>query len=195
MKKVIWFDTETTGVTEACDLVQIAGIIVIDGVVKEEFDIKSRPFKDTVIFDEALKVTQKTKDEIFNYPDPKKSYTKFKNILLKYVNKFDKNDKFWIAGHNINFDFNMLVKWALKNNDKYLGSLISYKDHFDTLSTVKALKFVDKFPKTQNNKLVTLAEALNISFEGMAHDALFDVKATRKLGLYLLRLLSNIKMI
>ncbi len=191
--KTLWFDTETTGVTESCDLFQIAGMIIIDGKIMEEFNITSRPFDDTEIFDEALKVTEKTKEEIMGYQLAGTAYKEFKDILLKYINPYNKADKLWIAGHNIAFDFNFLVRWSRKNKDKYLGSLISYKDQFCTLRTVQALKFIGKFPETKDNKLVTLAESLGISFEGMAHDALFDIRATRLLGLKLLKKLNTIK--
>ena len=191
-KKILWFDTETTGVEKECDLFQIAGIIVINGIVTEEFDIKSRPFDDTLICKEALEVTKVTESEILNYKPANEAYEEFKTILLKYIDPYNRNDKFWLGGHNIGFDFDFLVRWSKKNNDKFLGSLVSYKDHFCTLKVVQALKFINKFKHTENNKLEILAKALNISFDGMAHDALFDVRVTRLLGIELLKKLNTI---
>lgn len=181
-RKRLFFDVETTGLdSKKCAIVQIAGIIEINGEITEEFNICMKPFKDAEISEEALTVIGKTKDEIFKEQSQNDAYLQFKKICLKHVNKYDKNDKLTIVAHNISFDFNFIVEWSKKCGDKFLGSFISYKNQFCTLKTTQALKIVDIFPSTENNKLVTLCEKLNISFEGMAHDALFDIRATYKL--------------
>ena len=50
MKKLLYFDTETTGLDPVRNgIIQIAGIIVIDGEVKEEFNIKMQPHENDEI--------------------------------------------------------------------------------------------------------------------------------------------------
>ena len=42
--KLLWLDVETTGLNkEKCDIIQIAGIVVIDGEEKERFNFKCQP--------------------------------------------------------------------------------------------------------------------------------------------------------
>lgn len=190
--KILWLDTETTGVDKECDLFQIAGIIEIDGVVKEEFDITSKPFADTKISKEALMITGKTLDEIMSYQEPILAKQQFTNILSKYVDKFDKNDKFILAGHNIQYDFDKTLQWFNKTGDKYFGSWFSYKQTFCTLSTIKAFQVAGVFQITENSKLITIAEKLRIPLD-FAHNALFDIHATREIGNRLLSAIKKLK--
>jgi len=46
MSKVLWLDTETTGLSEKSCIVQVAAIIVMDGKEKERFNINMRPAKE-----------------------------------------------------------------------------------------------------------------------------------------------------
>lgn len=190
MQKILWIDTETTGLTANSYPFQFAGIIEIDGEIKEEFDVKCRPFPGTDISEDALKVTGKTIDEIMAYQNPEDAHQQLLSIFSKHINKFDKSDKFIIAGHNIPFDFEMIIKWFKKCGDPYLGSWVNYKLNFDTLAVIKALQVVAKFPITENNKLDTIAKELNISLE-FAHDAMFDIKATMEIGHKLFEILKN----
>ena len=42
--KILWLDTETTGLnTDKCDLIQLAGIVIIDGEEKERFNFYCQP--------------------------------------------------------------------------------------------------------------------------------------------------------
>jgi len=192
MKKVLYFDVETTGLDALrCSIVQLAGIIDVDGVEKERFNIFMRPFENSEISQEALNVIGKTKEEINSYGCPKKGYNKFKEICLKYVNKFDGKDKLCLVGHNLSFDFDFLVKHAQKCDDRYLGSFISFMDHLCTLKTVQTLKFVDRFPPTKNNKLNTLCEECKIELGDGAHNAFNDVIATKKLAEKLKKILEK----
>jgi len=191
MQKILWLDTETTGITANSYPFQFAGIIEIDGVIKDQFDIKCRPFPGSDISEEALQVTGKTLAEIMAYPAPEAAHKQLVALFGKYIDKFDKNDKFIIAGHNVPFDFEMVLKWFKKCGDPYFGSWVHYKINFDTLAVIKALQVVGRFPITENNKLETIAKELQVSLE-FAHDALFDIKATMEIGHKLFKILKNI---
>ena len=59
--KLHFFDLETTGLDEEkCAIVQIGGIIEINGKVVEEFKISMRPHAGALIQEEALKKIGKT---------------------------------------------------------------------------------------------------------------------------------------
>ena len=51
--KILYLDTETTGITANSAVIQFAGIIEIDGEVKEEFNIRCKPHKDADISEKA----------------------------------------------------------------------------------------------------------------------------------------------
>lgn len=86
----------------------------------------------------------------------------FTQILGKYVDKYNKNDKFTVVGHNVKFDLDMLRNWAYRCNEKFIASYIDFKNEFDTLAFTKCLKILGRLPQTENNKLETLCEAFQI---------------------------------
>lgn len=182
--KLLYLDTETTGVKYQSTIIQIAAIIEIDGEVKESINLFCAPFEDSDISEEALAVTGKTREEIFRYDNPLVVCEMFTSILGKYVDKYDKNDKFAVVGHNIKFDLDMLRNWAFRCGEKFIASYIDFKADFDTLAYVKCLKILGRLPETLDNKLTTVCEACGISLEN-AHDAMADIEATRNLFLYL----------
>lgn len=182
--KRLFFDIETTGTSAQATIVQISGFIEIDGEIAETFDITSAPFPDSEINPEALKVTGLTLEVINSYQDPKEACKQLISIFDKYIDKYDKEDKFDIIGHNVKFDIEKLYYWAKRNGEKYLGSYLNYKRIFDTLAFTQCLKVIGRLLETENNKLSTLCAAYNIRLEN-AHNALADIEATRKLFYYL----------
>ena len=143
VEKILYFDVETTGLDEkVCEIVQIAGIIEIDGEIKEKFNLLMKPTPNAKITEESLEVIGKTKEELLSYPPQIIVYDKFKKILESYVNKYDKTDKLKLVGHNVGFDFNFLLAWSKRMEDKYIGSLVSYKEQFCTFRVIQAMKFL-----------------------------------------------------
>lgn len=194
-EKILFFDVETTGLDALrCDIVQFAGIIEIDGKVVEEINILMKPRPDAIISDKALEVIGKTRREIFSHElSQKEAYDFLLSIFKKYIDKYDKNDKFKLVGHNIDFDFRFFLEWAKKCDDKYVGSWIDYKKQFCTFKVLQALRFIDgieNHEKLMSNKLTDICEFLDIELKN-AHDAMSDIKATRELYNYQKRLLKR----
>src|SRR3712207_7527560 len=75
------------------------------------------PFPDSDISEEALAVTKLTREEIFRFDSPQVTCEIFTQILGKYVDKYNKNDKFTVVGHNVKFDLDMLRNWAYRCNE------------------------------------------------------------------------------
>ena len=101
MEKLFFYDLETTGLKFWKNGIhQISGSIVINGEIKESFDFKVRPNESSIIDDEALKIGNVTKEQIMAYPSMKEVYSKLIVLLSKYVDKFDKKDKFHLVGYN-----------------------------------------------------------------------------------------------
>lgn len=182
MSKVLYLDTETTGLTTNSAIIQIAGIIEIDGVVKEEFNIKCRPHENAEVSKDALEVTKLTLEEINKYQAPEDALKELETIFAKYCDKYNREDKFILVGHNVKFDLKMLNSFFIRLGNNYLGSWISFKKIFDTLAVIQAMQIIKIIPEMENNKLGTLSEYFKIELGDNAHDALADIKATRKLS-------------
>lgn len=180
--KVIYFDVETTGKDAVKnDIIQLAGIIEIDGEIKETFNLKMQPFDYENIVPEALEVNHTTLEELKGYQTPSEAYKSFVRLLGRYVNKFDSRDKFYPAGFNVRFDVDFLKEWFSKNGDVYYGSWFNYK-LIDPLPVLHMMEYCGKI-SLMNYKLSTVCEHLNIAID--AHDALSDITATRDLITYI----------
>jgi DNA polymerase-3 subunit epsilon len=174
--KVFWLDTETTGLSFfKHDIHQLAGLIVIDGKIVEEFNYNIKPFSFENIEPDALKVSGVTVEQLKTYQDPKNVHLVLIKMMEKYCNKFDKDDKFSLAGQNVPFDANMLKGFFQKCGDKFYGSWFNY-DYIDLRALTAILKFAGLLP-VENLKLETIAKHLGIEYN--AHDALSDIKCTR----------------
>ena len=179
--KLFYFDCETTGVdSEKNAIIQMSGIVEINGEEKERFNIKTRPFEDAVIEEGALKVTNTTKEEILAYPKYQKGYEQLIEILSKYVDKFNKYDKFFFVAYNAHFDVAFLRQFFLRCNDKYYGSWF-WSNAIDVM-VLATLFLMHERSRMPNFQLMTVAKQLNIDLENVqAHDALEDIIVTKKI--------------
>lgn len=176
--KILYFDTETSGLNpDQNDILSIGGIIEIDGVVKEEFYFEVQPFNYETLVPQALEVNGFTVDKIKTFESPQAVHKKLVTLFSKYVNKYNKADKFTCVGHNVAFDMGFLNAFFRKNNDKYLGSFLDYHT-LDTMILLNFLKY-NKRLVLDNVKLVTACKHFGIELD--AHNALNDIRATRDL--------------
>lgn len=174
--KVLYFDTETTGLDpKRQDIIQIAGIIEIDGNIEEEFMFTCQPFSYENISPAALNVHGYTEEDLKKFESPQKMYIDLKKIFSKYIDKYNRNDKFVPAGQNVKFDIDFLSEFFKKNDDQYFGSWMQWQS-IDLLSLTTILKYLGKID-VANFKLETIADAFGIKFN--AHDALEDIRTTR----------------
>ena len=166
MRKILYIDSETGGTNpEKSALIQLSGIIEIDGIEKEKFNFYIKPFENSEVNEEALQVQNRTFEELKED---------------KYVNKYDKSDKFLVSGFNVNFDVNMLKAFFVRNHNPFLFSYIESPTFaLDPMLIITFLQMANIIPKLENNKLGTLCKYFNIDFQ--AHDSLEDIVATKKL--------------
>jgi DNA polymerase-3 subunit epsilon len=176
--KIIYLDTETTGLNpEMHDVIQVAGIIEIDGIVKAEFDFKCQPHSFNNCEPSALKIHGFNLEQLRSFPLPRKSLKDLKAVWKKYVDPFDRKDKFMACGQNIDFDIRFLDSWFKKCGDTYFWAWIHYQK-LDLLSASFLLQQAGIVAKTENFKLGTVCEAMDVPLND-AHNALADVRATR----------------
>lgn len=180
MSKLFFYDLETTGTNPGRHGIhQISGEIVIDGKSVETFDFKVQPNPKAQIEDAALAVGGVTREQIMAYPPMGQVYTQLVTMLAKYVNKYDKTDKFHLVGYNNRgFDDNFFRGFFLQNGDNYFGSWF-WADSIDVL--VLASTFLaDRRADLPNFKLATVADFLGIdTTAGKLHDASFDIYVTK----------------
>lgn len=183
--KELWIDVETTGLNPHKNFVhQIAGMIVIDDKVEEEFDFKVKPPRGTILNKVALQIGNVTPEILEAYPTHDEVYAKLMEMFSKYINKYDKEDKFTFHGYNCHFDVGFMRSFFTANADNYYGSWI-WSNNVDIMVLAgQALR--DERHKMKNFKLVTVMEYLGIDPRGVgAHDAMTDIWGTRDIYLKL----------
>lgn len=181
MLKFLWFDIESTGLYPIIhDVIQVAGKIIIGNEVKEEFDLLCHPFSYNNINDKALQVNGRTLEEIKTFPDPGTVYRKVKAYFDKYIDAYDRNDKFIACGQNVRFDMDFMSEFFKKNKDNYFFSYVQAAP-LDTMTMAVMLEVKLGKKIFKNYKLETLCDVLGISLD-TAHNALHDIEATRQVA-------------
>ena len=189
MNKLLFIDVETTGLDpEINGVIQIAGIIELNDWVMngkkepilQEFDFQCNVHEGDEFDPQALLVTGKTLDDIFNYDPAKVIHAKLTKELGKYVNPYNKKDKYFFVAYNAGFDMDFLGSWFKKCGDKYgIGSWCWFP-YVDIMTL--AMQYIgDGRASMLNFKLSTVAEKLGLKLdEADLHDALYDIRLARR---------------
>ncbi len=176
-KKAFWFDVESTGLDgQKNDIIQLGGLIEINGKLEGECNFTCQPFDYTTINAKALEINKLTVAKLKEFPTPQETYHRLTKLLDNYVDKYNREDKFSPAGYNVAFDVNFLKNFFLKNNNKYYGAYFDY--HMINVDSLLYLFDYKGIIKLENYKLVTVAKHFGIELD--AHDAHSDIKATRQ---------------
>ena len=181
MNKIIFIDTETGGVNpEKAALIQLSGIIRIDKKDVEKFNFYIKPFENSEVTEKALEVQGRTLEELKTdkYVEEKEVYKQFINLLDKYIDKYDRTDKFIVAGYNVRFDVDILKAFFQRHGNNFLFSYLD-SSMLDPLYSIRLLQIAEVLPVLENNKLETWCKHFGIEFS--AHDSLEDIEATKKL--------------
>lgn len=181
MNKIIFIDTETGGVNpEKAALIQLSGIIRIDKKDVEKFNFYIKPFENSEVTEKALEIQGRTLEELKTdkYVEEKEVYKQFINLLDKYIDKYDRTDKFIVAGYNVRFDVDMLKAFFQRHGNNFLFSYLD-SSMLDPLYSIRLLQTAEILPVLENNKLETWCKHFGIELK--AHDSLEDVEATKKL--------------
>jgi DNA polymerase-3 subunit epsilon len=177
--KTIFFDVETSGVDDKTNgILQLAGMVVFDENVIEDFNYVMKPFPGQIIEDGALEANKITRSQIEGFADPFDCHLQFTKMLNKYVDRFDRSDKITLVGYNSRFDDGFLREWFKKCHDKYYGSYFFWPAI--DVSNMVAVKYRKVRSQFKDFKLMTVAKKLKIEIdESKAHDAEYDTLITK----------------
>jgi DNA polymerase III subunit epsilon len=180
MIKTLYFDLETTGLDEKKNsIIQFGAIVEYDGVEVERFETKFQPFDDAEVDEQSLEYHGVSFDDILGYQSFEDGFLEVLSFFNRHIDKFDKTDKFWIAGYNIPFDIKFLSEFFVRGGERYgLGSYINWR-FIDPFPMIHIMAWKGKL-KLPNHKLGTVCEAFKIPLKD-AHDAMSDIEATRSL--------------
>jgi len=184
--KELWVDTETTGLLPGIHGVyQVAGKIIISGEVKDEFNLLTRPLPGSKISSKAEETAHYTIEEMIKFPKPHIQLSKLNGLLGKYVDKYNRDDKFIMYGYNVRFDYDHLRAWYEALGDKYIGSFIFFPPV--DIMNLAAWKLRNIRNQLDNFKLPTVAQFLGVTGmdDNQDHDALYDITITREVYLKL----------
>ncbi len=174
--KLLFLDTETTGTDLHKHCVhQLSGAIIIDNKIQEIFDIKFRPREDVEIDPEAINACNLTKEELLSRElSYEQGYQCFLKILDKYINKYDKTDKFFLLGYNVHFDKDFTYNLFVDNNNNYWFSYI-WGNHIDVM-VIATTYLMNQRQLMKDFKQGTVAKYLGFKIDDeKLHDALFDI--------------------
>lgn len=180
MSKILFLDLETTGLNpRKHGVIQLGGIVEIDGKIEDEFSFSVKPFPGDAVDQEALNVNKITAEEIEKFSKPFDVYQQFIEILGRYVDKFNKKDKFFLVGYNVRFDAEFLRSWFKKASDNYFGSRF-FTPYLDVMS-MAGLALMSERPGMKDFKLSSVGPHFAKIDESQLHDATYDIRVTREI--------------
>ncbi len=164
MKK-LWLDVETTGLDSKNNgIIQLA---CIKDDTNEKFSINIKPFTDCVYDKGAEDIHGKSEKDISKYMCEA-------DAILQFTKFLGKDGQYSIAGYNSRFDQDFIIALFKRHKQYSFWDFFNYYD-VDVFALVKILDL----NSNKTKKLEAMCKEFGIKFT--AHDAIEDIKATRKL--------------
>jgi len=186
MKKLMFLDTETTGLYPfKHSPYDISGIIEVGGEVKESFSIQCKPLRFDNITQEALDANGMTIEKLENLQLTQKGYKELLAIWDGTVDKYNTDDKMVVIGHNVDFDIRMLNGWFKNLDNNFFYSYVN-RYAVDTFEIAKWLLVRGLIPQNiENLQLETLCRHFKLIDDiddGNFHkSALYDIEMNKKI--------------
>ena len=189
-RKILAFDTETTDKEKTtCGLVTLSGAIIIDDVVKEYFDFRCCPQDGVTVSKGAFEVTGINIGECYTWMSTEDMMTKhFHPMLLKYVDKYSKGDKFFPLAYNGNFDLEVMAGTYRRMGDKYGFGTYQNWTLLDPVIAINSM-VANGDLVVENRQLGTICKAWGIDIE--AHNSLSDIQATLRVAMKTMKVAKN----
>ena len=178
----VFLDCETGGVDAKTDaLLQVAGEVVVNGVVAEEFNYHMRPMPGKKVSASAQKVNGLTEEKIQTFADPTVAFLAFRTLLRKYGNPYVKSvPRLTLVGYNVGFDEQFIRQWFADNGERYLAAYF-YWPSID-VAVLAAHVLGEDRKLLASFKLGDVACHFKCPGWGEnLHDAMADIRLTREL--------------
>lgn len=182
-KKYLFCDVETTGLPSEGfqpQLLQVGGIIEIEGEERYRFNIPVRPDVDHIIQEQALDTIGKTEEQVRNHSYSQREAKEYLTMIFsKFVNRYARHDKYRLIGYNAKFDMDRLHDLWAYCDDPYLGAFLRFPA-YDVAMFAARFRERLELEHLPNMRLATVCAAFEVPLDD-AHDAMADIDATRAL--------------
>lgn len=176
--KIIFFDTETTDLDpQLGGIHQLAGDIVIDGVIKAQFDYRINPFKEAVLNPESLKISNTSVLNLMRYAQEYQVQYMFSELLEQHGGL---EEKFFLAGWRApEFDVKFLRAFFVRNGSEILFDTYFWNNPIDVKSLASQYLIKER-SKMKSFSLAHVARHLGIPVEEKElHKASYDTYLCR----------------
>ena len=187
--KVFFIDLETTGTNPLKHaIIEFAGVVYINGEFKDKIEERLTVHPDREVDPEALKVSGLNPDN--HEITSEQFFRRLVDFMAKYVNRYNKDDKFYFMGYGARFDSDFMREFWELNNDKYYGAWF-HSIPVDIMNIVQWYCMVSR-KRPENMKLSTVYKwVIGTDLED-AHDAMVDIKASIFIYQEIIKELTNI---
>jgi len=175
----LWYDVETTGlhIKNGAAVVQFGGILMEGDKVLHEFNLDINPHsynREVSIDPKALAINDKKEEDFESFMTLEIAV---KTIMHELTVKVPRNKVVLCGYNNSTFD-KYFLEDMFEDQGKSFSTYFQWKQ-IDVFETFKGLAYMGLMPETFNQKLGTVAEALDVEPAGELHDALVDIRLTR----------------
>jgi len=198
MSKFLYLDTETTGLhpnphskkgvlVPGCDIIELAYICEIDGMVVGNRVHKIQPVDWESIEPKALEVNKTTVEDLRKYPSASDVFKEVLADFYKYKAMGTSGEKLIMVAHNVDFDKQFLMSFFEKQNKiKAIFSLFDLGMSQCTMrmAATKKLKMAREGKEIGFTKvgLEKVAKAIGVEIQkDRLHSALYDTELCKEI--------------
>jgi len=173
----IAFDTETTGLSDNCNLLSVCFMILDENFKEIDFlNISLKQLNGYFIYPEALELNKI--DIVYHHNNSTDLHTSKIN-LLHFLKKYQTKCKYTPIGHNVNFDIKFIKQSGLLSYDEYHSFM--HHNIIDTLIISNFFKTIGKI-NCESLSLINLCKYFNLKENNiLQHTSEYDIRMTLKL--------------
>lgn len=189
---LFFLDVETTGLDKNFhEVIQLAGLVVVDNEIKEELFFNCKPKHIENIDPSSLAINKIKLEDLATFEDSTEVIRKIDAALKRHA---PINNTWTIVGQNPVFDYNFFEIWWKTNqvNSAKLFRNTFNANVYDLITLAASFKMagIYDFP---NFKLATIIDTIGLKFKGQAHNALSDIRATYEAFTFFVNIISSFK--
>ena len=179
--KLSFIDLETTGTNHHIHTIwSFAAVFQVLGKDTETITFRCSPVQDAIIDPKSLEIGGINEQDLLQFENPSDCKAELESVMAKYVDRYNKMDKFHFIAYNSPFDMNFLREWFRKQGDDFFGAWFWFPDICVMRKAADSL--MGQRHRLSNFQLMTVAKHLGLEVkEEEAHDALYDIDVTRQI--------------